>query len=101
MSAGIRTASLGVGQCCCHSKPTCIPANAPVITMSNDCFFEGAGAARISDIVRNGCGHIGVIVTGSGTVTVNGLPGSFIGARTVGCVLTTIITGAPSVDIGA
>jgi uncharacterized Zn-binding protein involved in type VI secretion len=100
MLPGAIVTSIARGQCCCHSDPDCIPANAPVITGSNDCFMSGLGGARVGDIVRNSCGHTGTIVTGSGSVFVNGLQAAFIGSRTIGCVEATIITGTPTVMIG-
>ncbi len=101
MSVGARTASIAVGQCCCHSSPTCISANAPLISFSGDCTYEGMGAGRIGDVVLNGCGHTGIISSGSSQVLINGIPGAWIGSVTIGCVRGVIVNGAPTVQIGA
>jgi len=93
---GARTTSIARGVCNCHKYP--ISASAPLVTFSPDCSYEGLGAGRISDIVRNGCGHIGSIINGASTTFINGIPAA---SRVTGCVVGSIVSGSSTVNIGA
>ena len=95
-----RLNDVGVGICCCHSHPTCIPMSGVVITTSPNVNANSRGVARISDIVLGGCGHTGTLVTGSPTVFANGLSKSRITDLFVGCFTGHMVTGSPDVNVG-
>jgi len=89
-----RCTDIGVGICCCHSKPKCRHKIGFVITCSDDVLTDNLGAARVTDIVMATCGHVGVLVSGSPTTYVDGLPRIRIGDPFVGCFTGVMVTGS-------
>lgn len=96
MPAHSRLGDIGVGICCCHSDPPCIPMVGPLITASTNTSINGLGAARLTDIVIGACGHPGVMITSSTTAKVNGLGAVRVGDFFTGCFTGTIVTGSPN-----
>lgn len=95
-----RIGDMGVGRCCCHSKPPCIGMSGTVATGAPNVLAVGSPIARIGDIVIGGCGHVGIIVSGSPTVLIAGSPAARTADSFVGCFTGVLITGAPTVMIG-
>jgi uncharacterized Zn-binding protein involved in type VI secretion len=95
MPAVARLNDMSTGVCSCHKDP--ISTVGFVITTSPDVFANSLGIARIGDIILASCGHIGIIVTGSSSVFANSINLSRIGDTTVGCFVSTIITGSSDV----
>jgi len=91
---------VGVGICCCHSDPTCIPMTGNLVTGSPNVFTNGLNTARISDVVLGGCGHTGIMVTGSASVFTNGLSNVRISDNFTGCFTGVIVTGSQNVFTG-
>jgi len=92
-----RVLDVGVGQCCCHSSPTCIPMTGMIVTGSGTVFSNKLGAARLNDVVLGECGHVGLIAMGSSTIGSNSLPQARITSVFVGCFTGTIVTGSGNV----
>jgi uncharacterized Zn-binding protein involved in type VI secretion len=85
------------GHCHVHNRTY----NGLIITGSPDVVINNRSAARVGDIVRSDCGHIGKIVTGASTVTDNNRLQARIGDKTIGDYEAVIITGSPDTLTGA
>jgi uncharacterized Zn-binding protein involved in type VI secretion len=94
MPAVARLNDMSVGVCSCHKSP--ISTVGFVITTSPDVFANDLGIARIGDLILASCGHIGIIISGSSIVFSNSINVSRIGDSTVGCFVSTIVTGSPN-----
>jgi len=81
-----------VGICVGHTPP--IPMIGSIITFSDDCIAKDGGAARVGDIVKGECGHIGIINTGSPTTSINNKQAATIGSTFTGVFSGTIVSGA-------
>jgi len=92
-----RIGDVGVGICCCHSDPTCIPMVGSIISGSGNVVADGRGCARIGDIVLGGCGHVGVLVSGSGSVIANSKGLVRTGDAFAGCFIGSIVSGSGDV----
>jgi uncharacterized Zn-binding protein involved in type VI secretion len=92
-----RVGDVGVGECCCHSDPTCISMTGTIINGSSNVLSNGLGAARFNDIVLGSCGHVGLIITGSPTISSNSLPQARVTSVFTGCFTGTIVTGSGDV----
>lgn len=95
-----RLTDVGVGTCCCHSTPTCIPMTGTIVTGSPNVFGNSLGSGRLTDVVLGACGHTGVIVTGSGSVFSNSLPAARLTSYFTGCFFGTIVSGSGNVFAG-
>lgn len=84
--------SIGVGTCVCHPIP--IPMVGVVVSASPNKSLESKGANRVGDIVLGYCGHVGVMVAGSSTVTTNNLAQCVVSSPFVGCFNGVIVSGA-------
>lgn len=91
--------SIGVGICCCHSDPPCIPQSGIVVQGSAITSSGKLPNARIADLIIASCGHTGVIVTGSSHSFSEKRPMAHIGSRFTGCFIGTIVTGSPNVTV--
>jgi len=88
-----------IGQCCCHSDPTCISMGGIIISGSPNEQSGGLAVARLTDTTIGWCGHTGIVVSGSPTTTVNSLAAARIGSSVTGCNIGTVITGNPTHDV--
>lgn len=95
-----RLTDVGVGTCCCHSSPTCIPMTGIIVTASPNVFANSLPSARLADVVLGYCGHTGIMVTGSSSVFTNGLPEVRLTDYFTGCFFGIIVTGSPNVFTG-
>lgn len=95
-----RVTDMWIGICCCHSKPTCIPMGGFIITGSSDAVSAGLSNARVGDITIGYCGHVGMVVTGSGSNLTNSLGKSTTGSVVTGCNIGMVITGSPTHTTG-
>jgi len=89
-----RVADIGIGICCCHIKPPCIGVSGVLITGAGTITVEGSKVSRITDIVLAGCGHVGVMVTGSTTEFSELLGTARVTDQFVGCFTGCLVTGA-------
>ncbi len=96
-----RISDVGVGTCCCHSDPTCIPMTGTLITGSPNVNCNGLGMGRITDVMLGQCGHVGIMVTGSASVRGNGLGSCRLSDYFTGCFFGTVVTGSPNVNSGS
>jgi len=95
-----RVTDLGVGICCCHNKPVCIPMTGMLVTGASTVNVENQPDSRIGDIMLGFCGHIGIVITGSPTLTVEYSPTARVGDMFAGCFTGVIITGAGTGSCG-
>jgi uncharacterized Zn-binding protein involved in type VI secretion len=100
MSGLARIGDMGVGVCCCHSKPKCRHKIGFIILGSGDSQANSMGLARCGDVVLATCGHPGVIVSGSSQTTTNSSGQAFIGSSFVGCFTGVIVSGSSDVTTG-
>lgn len=63
-----------------------------IISGSPNVLVEGSPAARIGDIVKSDCGHVGKIITGCPVVDVNSPPVARLGDKTDGIYQATIVS---------
>lgn len=91
--------SVGVGICCCHSSPTCRPMVGIIITGSGAKSINNIGAARVTDLFLGACGHPSIMVTGSPNEASDSLSESRITDMFVGCVVGIIVSGSGDVTI--
>ena len=96
MPASSRLGDIWTGICCCHNNPTCIGMSGFIITGSPNIQSTGAAQARLSDMTIGGCGHTGIIVTGSPVVIGNNLQKATVGSVVTGCNIGHVVTGSPS-----
>ncbi len=90
-----------IGQCCCHTSPTCEPMGGIIVTAStNSVSASGQGQARVGDLTIGWCGHPGIIVSGSITSLMNSLGKARIGETVTGCNIGIVITGNPVHEVG-
>jgi len=86
--------SIGVGVCSCHDSPRdesgTVMATFPLMTVGNQ------SVARMYDIVVASCGHVGIIISGSITVTAGNIGLARVNDNFVGCFTGIIVTGALS-----
>lgn len=97
MTGVARAADIWLGECCCHSDPTCVEMTGPIITFSSDVIVNSRGIARLGDITIGGCGHTGVIVSCSPDVIANGRGVARLGDSVIGCNIGVIVTCSPNV----
>ena len=100
MPAQARIGDIGIGICCCHSHPPCIPMVGLIVTGSATTNIEGSNASRITDIVVGACGHIGILFTSSSNINIEGLNSVRVGDHFTGCFTGIIVTGAMSTQSG-
>lgn len=97
MSNAARVTSLAFGVCL-------IPGHGPtmgmIITGSGDDSSQGLSSSRVTDLVLSFCGDIGIIVTGSSTVSINNLERARVGSIFTGVYSGTIITGVGTIEVG-
>jgi uncharacterized Zn-binding protein involved in type VI secretion len=86
-----------VGTCCCHSKPTCRPAQGTITAGAGSVSALGSGIARAGDEVTTNCGHKGVLIGGSSTLLVEGAPAIRVGDSCTGCFKGQVVSGAGTV----
>jgi len=98
MSGAAVLTSIGIGVCFGHKVP--IPMVGMVCLGSFNISIIGFPSARIMDIVLGGCGHIGLIISGSTTVKSNNMGKSTIGSSFVGVFNGILVSGAPTVQVG-
>jgi len=89
-----RVADVGVGICCCHIDPPCIEMSGVIVTGAGTITVEGGKVSRITSIVLAGCGHTGIMVTGSATEISEGLGTARVADQFVGCFTGSLVTGA-------
>lgn len=95
-----RLTDVGVGICCCHSSPTCIPMSGILVTASPNVNGNSLGGARLTDVMLGACGHVGIMVTGSATVFENSLPAVRLTDYFTGCFFGVVVTGSGNVFTG-
>jgi len=93
-----RLTDIAVGVCICHIHP--IGQVGFIITASGSVRTNNLGNARITDIVLAACGHIGIIITGSSIAKVENLGQARVGDVTVGCFISSIVSGSPDTSCG-
>lgn len=98
MSGALVLTSIGIGVCFAHRNP--IPMVGMTSSGSFNISISGFPSARILDIVLGGCGHIGLIVSGSSKVKANNRGKSTIGSTFVGAFNGILVTGVPAVQVG-
>lgn len=86
------------GTCSAHTGS--ISTGGIILTGSPNVMEGGLNAAGIGDVVLGYCGHVSVIVTGSGTVMVNGKPHARLTDMFTGSYIGTIISGCGNVMVG-
>lgn len=102
LPTAVMTKSMGVGLCY-HSShcPSCpIPAVGVVINGYPLKTIGGLNAALVGNLVMSGCGHMGVLITGSSTVKVGGIAQSTVTSQFVGDFVGVLITGADNHNTG-
>jgi uncharacterized Zn-binding protein involved in type VI secretion len=87
-----------VGICSSH-PPSPIPAVGMIYPSQSTILINGLPAARMMDIVITGCGHTGIIISGTPTVLINGLPAASLMGTVVGSFTGTIINGSSNVFV--
>lgn len=95
MPSNARLADIWAGVCVCHVPP--VGMAGPIVTSASTVFADGRGKARFGDITIGYCGHPGVIVTYSSTTTVEGSPDARLTDAVVGCNVGVIVTGSGTV----
>ena len=90
---------IGIGICCCHDDPKCIPMTGLIVTGSSDAYIENVSVARTGDIVVGICGHVGILVGGASNILINNRHKIGVGDIFVGCFTGTIVTGKDSTII--
>jgi len=96
MPASSRIQDQWIGICCCHKSPTCIPMGGIIITASGNVQSSQFASAGVGDQTIGWCGHPGVLVTGSGDVSINNRGKAYITSQVTGCNIGVVITGAPN-----
>jgi len=101
MRSASTTGDIGVGICCCHDDPKCIPMTGIIVSGSTDTFIENIPAARTGDIVVGVCGHVGVLIDGSSNINIDSANRYKVGVNDlfVGCFTGIIVTGKSSTII--
>jgi hypothetical protein len=93
--AGVsRLTDIWVGQCCCHSDPTCRSMSGFIISGSSNALSGALGVATIGSMTIGNCGHTGTVVTGSASNITNGVGKALIGSQVVGCNIGTVVSGS-------
>ena len=100
MPSSARVGDIWVGQCCCHSDPTCIPMSGVIVTGSPNDISSGSPQARLTDTTIGTCGHTGIIVTSSSNCLANSLGKARVGDQVTGCNIGVIVTGNPVHIVG-
>lgn len=90
-----RTGDPTIGVCTGHSPP--ITVSGTVLAKQSLTSAFGLPIARVSDLVIASCGHTGIIVSGSPTVFVGGLPAARMTDRFTGTYTGTILNGASNI----
>ena len=100
MRSASTTGDIGVGICCCHDDPKCIPMTGLIVSGSTDTYIENMSAARTGDIVVGICGHVGILIGGSSNIVIdNNRYKIGVGDTFVGCFNGIIVTGKSSTII--
>jgi hypothetical protein len=86
--------SIGTGTCTDSSHEDPIPMSGIIITGMSGMSADSGAIAGMLSIVLGNCGHVGIIVTGSSSVTGGGLARALIGAQFTGAFTGIIVTGA-------
>ena len=100
MPSSSRLTDQWIGQCCCHSSPTCIPMGGMIITASGNAGSGILKQARLTDITIGWCGHTGIIVSSSMASFTNTLGKARIGSQVVGCNIGMVISGRFDHEVG-
>jgi len=95
-----RFLDIGVGICCCHSDPTCIPMAGFILTGSTDFQIDGLPAARMLDIVIGFCGHVGFMIGSSDEMFIDGRGSCRFLDIFVGCFSGIIVSGSLTTFVG-
>ena len=100
MPAQSRIGDIGVGICCCHSKPRCIPMVGPLVQGSPNHRTNSLPSSRLGDMIIGYCGHPGFMITSSSTARINGLGAVRVGDNFTGCFIGTLVQGSPNTIVG-
>jgi hypothetical protein len=100
MPSSSRITDQWIGQCCCHSSPTCIPMGGIIISGSHNAGSGILKQARMLDITIGWCGDPGMIVSSSATSKTNTLGKARIGSQVIGCNIGIVISGMPTHEVG-
>ena len=95
MSGIARTGDIGVGVCTSHIVP--IPMVGTLLGTCGTVTTNGIPSGLVGDLVIGGCGHIGVVVSGTSVVKMTGRPAAMIGSAFVGAFSGTIVGGSGTV----
>jgi len=95
-----RVTDLWVGICVCGPHDIPLSTGGYIIVGSPDVQSTGLAGARVGDLVISYCGHIGYIVSGSGTNKTNNKGKAVVGSQVAGCTIGQIITGNPTHGTG-
>ena len=90
--------SIGVGVCISHTSP--IPMVGVIITGASSVIINSLNSGFRTSIVLGYCGHIGIIVSASSTVTSSDLNKAKVGSIFVGPFTGVIVTGQSGVVVG-
>ena len=94
--AAVANMSIGTGVCtvCRATVPVIIKNGSPTTKILN------CPAARVTDMVTDPAGHVGIITVGSIMNSIDNLQQAYVGSQFSGVVTGIITTGVPIEEIG-
>lgn len=95
-----RIGDIGTGTCCCHPPIPCIGMTGILIEGAATVNTNSISQSRLTDTVLGNCGHVGQMITCSGTVYAESLGTVRLSDQFQGCFFGQIVSGSPDVYIG-
>jgi len=94
MPASAIVTSVGVGICTGHPPLPSIPMGGVIVSGSPSKQITNNAACRLTDIFVGYCGHVSVMVSASGNVSVDNLGQCRVGDSYAGILIGVLTTGA-------